>query len=125
MRRVLTLVFGVIPVLFLALLAFAPLYFGISELFDEPAISSLFVAWALAGFFGSIALLRAAAGYCNGNNTLGLLAGIAAAAPLAFVTVTEADFPESLFWGYWTIGPIIVAVWILAERLLFSDSSSR
>ena len=118
MRFALTFLFGTIPVLVLGLLAFVPLIAGVSALFDYPSVGSLLIVWAAAGFFGSLAMLQAAGGRYGSNTTPGLLAGIAAAVPLAFFTLSDIDFPMTLFFSYWTISPILVAIWYLAERFL-------
>ena len=116
MRAGLILLFGGIPAIVLGLLTFVPLLFGLGILFNEPAIGSLFVVWAVAGFIGSVAMLRVLRGHRNVNTTPSLLAGVAAAAPLAIGTFSTPSFPESLFLGYWTVCPILVAAWIIAEQ---------
>jgi hypothetical protein len=116
MRAGLILLFGGIPAIVLGLLTFVPLLFGLGVLFNEPDIGSLFVVWAVSGFIGSVAMLRVLRGHFNENTTPSLLAGVAAAAPLAIGTFSTSSFPESLFLGYWTVCPILVAAWIIAER---------
>ena len=123
MRFALTFIFGTIPVLVLGLLAFVPLIAGVSALLDYPSVGSLLIVWAAAGFFGSVSMLQAAGGRYGSNTTPGLLAGIAAAAPLAFFSLSDPDFPETLFFGYWTISPILVATWYLAEQFLIPGKS--
>lgn len=121
MGILLVVVFGLIPAIVLGLLAFAPLIAGLAMLFDKPDVSSLAILWAVSGIAGSFTLMRAAGGSFSENTIPGLLAGIAAAAPLAGLALVKWDFPSSLFLVYWAGGPIIVACCFIAKRLLQPD----
>lgn len=118
MTSLFVILFGIIPVIVLGLLAFVPLLAGLAMLLDQPDYGALLILWAAAGIAGSLALLRASRDSFSENTVLGLLAGIAAAAPLAGMILLSWKFPYSLFWLYWTAGPIIVACGFLGRRLL-------
>lgn len=118
MRNTLVLLFGTMPAILLGLLAFVPLIAGFSAVLDYPSVGSLLIAWATAGIFGCTALLQAAGGRYGDNTTPGLLSGIAAAAPMVYV-LADIEFPAILLFAYPIVGPILVALWFLAERLLF------
>jgi hypothetical protein len=117
MTTLLIAVFGVIPVIVLGLLAFAPLLGGLAVLFEMPSEGALFITWGTAGVLGAVAMLQAAGGRHNENTTLGLLAGIGAAAPLAYAGLAQPQFPATLIVAYFTVGPILVAAGLLAKRL--------
>lgn len=118
MTGLFVILFGVMPVIVLGLLAFVPLLAGLAMLFDQPGYGALLTLWATAGIVGSLTLMRASRDSFDENTSLGLLAGIAAAAPLAGMVLINWHFPSSLFVLYWTGGPIIVACGFLGKRLL-------
>ena len=118
MTTLLIALFGVVPVIVLGLLAFAPLLGGLAMLFDQPSEGALFVLWGTAGFLGALAMFRAAGGRHDENTTLGLLAGIGAAAPLAYGSIAMWEFPVTLILAYFTVSPILVAAGFLTRPLL-------
>ncbi len=114
--------FGVLPAIFLALLALFPLIGGIAELFENPAWGGLSFVWAVAGLIGTRTLLQVYGGTYTENTIPGLLAGIAAAAPLVWLTLLAGSWPYVLIPLYFTAGPIVVAAGYLAEMLLFESA---
>ncbi len=119
MTGLLVALFGILPVVALALLALVPLTGGIAMLLEDPARGALFTGWGMAGIAGARTLLRVWSGTFTENTVPGLLAGIAATSPLALASLQNLDFPGSLLPLYFTVGPIIVATGYVAHLLLF------
>ena len=117
----LVFVFGVVPVVFLGLLALVPLCVGLVWLFQDPTESAVAVVWAIAGLYGARALIQVAVGTYTDDTVPGLLAGIAAAAPLVYFSV-NMGFPYAWPTLYFTAGPIVVATGYLATMLLFESA---
>lgn len=124
MTTILVALFGLLPAILLALPAFVVLIGGLVMLVEDPAQGALLTAWAFAGLYGTRTLIQVAFGTYTDNTVPGLLAGIAAAAPLAYLTLQAPHFPESesLLPLYFTTGPIIVAAGYIAEILLFESA---
>lgn len=126
MSSLLFVVFGVMPVVALGLLAFIPLVFGFAIVLSKPAAGAVLIVWATAGLFGARTMLQIWSGTFTENTTLGLLAGIAAAAPLGMPALLDAHPPSYFVWLYFTVSPVIVAAGLLADRLLFRpDGDAR
>jgi len=109
MTGLLVVLFGILPVIVLALLALAPLTGGLAMLLEEPAKGALFTVWGIAGMAGARTLLRVWSGTFTENTVPGLLAGIAAVAPLNYAILQNPDRPGSLVPLYFTLSPAIVA----------------
>jgi hypothetical protein len=109
MTGLLVVLFGILPVIVLALLALAPLTGGLAMLLEEPAKGALFTVWGIAGMAGARTLLRVWSGTFTENTVPGLLAGIAAVAPLNYAILQNPDMPGSLVPLYFTLSPAIVA----------------
>ena len=122
MTRLLVALFGILPVVALSLLALVPLFGGIAILLEDPARGALFTVWGIAGIAGARTLLRVWSGTFTENTTPGLLAGIAAASPLALASLQNLDFPGALLPLYFTVGPIIVAAGYLVNLMRIEDS---
>ena len=112
-------VYGVIPAIVLGLLAFAPLTGGLFVLFEKPAFGVLCIAWSVAGLIGARTMLQVAGGTVTENTVPGLLAGIAAAAPLVYAILQNFDPPGSWLPLYFTASPVIVASGYVADLVLF------
>lgn len=110
-------IFGVVPVIVLSFLAFVPLIAGIATVLDNPSIGALLIAWAIAGLSGARTVLRVWSGVYTENTAPGLVAGILAAAPLTLPSLLDPDLPGSLLPLYFSAGPIVVAVLVLAGWL--------
>lgn len=124
MSTMLMFIFGILPSILLGLLTPVPLLIGLSILLDMPAEGLLLVAWAIAGFAGAVSMFRASRDAWSDNTIPGLLAGIVAAAPLAWIPLTSGRLPDSLPALYVTVGPISVACAMLAKHLLFSSPAA-
>lgn len=111
--------FGILPVIVLALLALVPLTGGIGMLLEDPAKGALFATWGMAGIAGARTLVQVASGTYTENTVPGLLAGIAAVAPLLYATLQNLDLPGSLLPLYFTLSPAIVAAGYLADFVIF------
>ncbi|MDJ0711910.1 MAG: hypothetical protein QNJ14_16095 [Woeseiaceae bacterium] len=122
MNSTFAVLFGVLPAFLLALLTIFPLLTGIAELFEDPAWGALSLAWAIAGLVGTRTLLKVYGGTYTEYTVLGLLAGIAAAAPLVWMILAAGGWPYILIPLYFTAGPIIVAAGYIAEMLLFESA---
>ena len=122
MRDMLFVIFGVIPVVVLGFLAVVPLLGGFAMLLSEPAGGALMIAWATAGLAGARTILRIWSDVYTDNTTLGLLAGIAAAAPLSVPSLIAFSLPGSLFLLYFTASPVIVAALVLARRFAMEEA---
>ena len=122
MTTILVAIFGLLPAILLALGAFAVLIGGLFTLFDDPADGALFITWGLAGLYGTRTLFQVAFDSYHENTVVGLLAGIAAAAPLVPFGIPSPSLPESLLPLYFTTGPIVVAAGYLADMLLFEPA---
>ena len=88
-------------------------------LLDDPARGGLFFVWGLAGIIGTRTLVQVSGGTYTDNTVPGLLAGIAAAAPLAFMLLQRPDWPFSLLPLYFTVSPIIVATGYIVGFVFF------
>lgn len=119
MTGLLVAVFGIFPVIVLALLALVPLTGGFLMLLEDPAKGALFAAWGVAGIVGARTLLQVWSGTFTENTAPGLLAGIAAVAPLIYATLQNPDLPGSLLPLYFTLSPTIVAAGYVADLVLF------
>lgn len=119
MTGLLVVLFGILPVIVLALLALVPLTGGIVMLLEEPAKGALFAAWGMAGIGGARTLVQVANGTYTENTVPGLLAGIGAVAPLIYATALSLNLPGSLLPLYFTLSPAIVAAGYLADLVLF------
>jgi hypothetical protein len=118
MTGLLVAMFGLLPVVALALLALVPVTGGIAMLLDDPALGALLILWGLAGIAGARTLVQVSGGTFTENTVPGLLVGIAAASPLALASLQNVDLPGSLLPLYFTVSPIIVASCFLGRRLL-------
>jgi len=108
---------GILPSIFLGLLAFVPLLMGLSILFGQPDYGVILILWAIAGIAGTRSLMHAWHDEYGEDTVVGLLAGIAAAAPLAWMSLQGWHYPTSLFMIYGTAGPILLACFYLIQRL--------
>lgn len=117
MKPLLEFLIGVLPSIFLGLLAFVPLLVGLAVLFDQPDYGVVLILWAGAGIAGTRSLMHAWHDEYGEDSSIGLVAGIAAAAPLAWMTLQGWEYPASLFIVYWTAGPILLACYFLMRRL--------
>ena len=117
MSTLMFVIFGVPPVIVLGLLAFAPLIAGIAMILDEPSTGALLIAWAIAGLCGARTMLRVWSGVYTENTAPGLVAGILAAAPLTLPSLLDPNLPGSLVPLYFTVGPIVMALLVLAGWL--------
>ncbi len=113
--------FGLLPAILLSVPALLCLISGLAILVDNPDEGALLFAWAFAGLFGTHTLIQVAFGTFTDNTVPGLLAGIAAAAPLVYFSVESPKFPETLVPLLFTASPIIVATGYLADILLFES----
>ena len=118
MITILIALFGLLPAIVIAVPAFVCLLVGLGTMFDDPAQGALLIAWASAGLYGTRTLIQVASGTCTENTVPGLLAGIAAAAPLAYLTILGFDFPDSLPLLYFTVSPIVIATGYIADMTL-------
>jgi len=118
MIRLLVAIYGVLPALVLALLAVFPLIGGIVSLLNDPSSGAMYIAWGIAGIIGTRTMLQVASGTFTENTVPGLLAGIAAAAPLLYVTLQNLDLPSSWLPLYFVGSPMIVAAGYLVDYVL-------
>lgn len=118
MIRLLVIVYGVIPVVVLGLLALAPLSGGLLILFEQPAEGAMYIAWSAAGLIGARTMLQVVGGTVTRNTVPGLLAGIAAAAPLVYGTLRGFDPPGSWLPLYFTASPVVVALGYVLDLVL-------
>ena len=88
----------------------------------SPGWGALSVAWAVGGLLGVRTLLQVYGGTYTENTIPGLLAGIAAAAPIVWFTVMYFGWPYSLLPLYFSAGPVIVAVGYIVEILFFESA---
>ncbi len=119
---VLIALFGMLPAIVLAIAALVMVVGGLAILFVEPAYGALFAFWGIAGIAGARALIQVASDTYTENTIPGLLAGIGAAAPLLYFSLTEMSLPGMLVSLYFTAGPIIAATGFLAKMLLFESA---
>ena len=119
MTGILVALFGILPVIALALLALVPLTGGFMMLLEDPARGALFTAWGLAGIVGARTFLQVWSGTFTENTVPGLLAGIGAVAPLIYAALQNPDWPGSLLPLYFTLSPAIVAAGYIADLVLF------
>ena len=106
-------IFGVLPVIVLGFLAFAPLISGIAMILDEPSIGALLIVWAVAGLCGARTMLRVWSGVYTENTAPGLVAGILATLPLTLPSLLDPDLPGSILPLYFTASPIVVAMLVV------------
>ncbi|MDJ0794754.1 MAG: hypothetical protein QNI98_10965 [Woeseiaceae bacterium] len=122
MNSTFAVLFGVLPAFLLVPLTIFPLIAGLAEIAETPGWGALSVAWAVGGLLGVRTLLQVYGGTYTENTIPGLLAGIAAAAPIVWFTVMYFGWPYSLLPLYFSAGPVIVAVGYIVEILFFESA---
>ena len=125
-RLTLVLFLGVIPALFLSMLAGLGFLLGVSSFLSTLSITGLAIAAiSCLGLFGAYSILDAAMGASELWQRLGLFADIFAACTFVFFEFWGAGLSVRLEPSYWPLAPIAVAAYLLLESYLKAPRKSE
>ena len=111
MRNLFVTVFGVIPACSLCFFILPTTIYSIGEYLDKGESGTLLmIAWCLFAVFGTFALFFSIEAAPGPVRIAGLVCGIA-----AMVGLGGFDYMGPSFWSLFFIGPVAIAVYLIAE----------